>query len=268
MRAPVVRALGFESAWGRGVAAWPADARAAAAGRLVLSLGDPGAGPERSRRTPRECLWGVAAIEAMLEDGGARRGVLAGEGTALIAVTAAAYGASNRAFIERTGASPYFPYTAPAAVPAEIAIEFGLAGPQMILIGGPPATLQAIWHAAVLLDTGACAQALVLAVETFEECADLYARARRRAREPLVEAVACLWLLPGEGTLELAPDAEPAAPAPTEVRRRLGESFACEPLAALAHARATARATDPVTLRGVWRGERARLTWSAAWPGR
>ena len=43
----------------------------------------------------------------------------------------------------------------------------------------------------------------MLAVEIFEECADLYARARRTLRQPLVEAAACLWLEPGPGAISL-----------------------------------------------------------------
>ena len=124
-----------------------------------------------------------------------------GERTALLYVTAAAYGASNRAFIERRGGVMHFAYTAPAVVPAEVAIEFGVAGPYGILIGGAPATLRAIEQAARLLEAGTCDRALVLAVEIFEECADLYARHRRSYRWPLVETAACLWLERGAGAL-------------------------------------------------------------------
>ena len=180
MNAPRVRALGWHSGWGPGIATLPADARAAAGGRAVVPMGRPPLDPERFRRPTRDCLWAVAAVGAMLEDGEARREAIAGDGTALIYVTAAAYAASNRAFIERTSAV-YFPYTAPAAAPAEVAIEYGLTGPLAILIGGPVTTLRAIWHAAALLGAGACDRVLVLAVEIFEECADLYALAGRGA---------------------------------------------------------------------------------------
>jgi hypothetical protein len=64
----------------------------------------------------------------MLEDGKASREAIAGERTALLYVTAAAYGASNRAFIERRGGVVHFAYTAPAVL-AEVAIEFGVVGP-------------------------------------------------------------------------------------------------------------------------------------------
>src|SRR4029453_15078660 len=201
--APSVRAAGLCSAWGAGVAAVPADARAAAAGRSLLGLGRPALQGERFRRATRECLWALAAVEAMLEDGRAERGAIAGDRTALIFVSAAVYGASNRAFIEGTGGGTHFAYTAPAGVPGEAAIEYRLRGPSVLLIGGPPAALRAMWYAATLLAAHACDRALVLGVETFEECADLYARARRRTAPPLVEAAACLWLEPGDGRLVL-----------------------------------------------------------------
>src|SRR3989442_10956472 len=103
--------------------------------------------------------------------------------------------------MEGSGSGIHFAYTAPAVVPAEVAIEFGVTGPYAVFLGGPPATLRAIWQGAILLDSGACDRALVLAVEIFEECADLYARAPRLTGRPLVEAAGCLWLEPGRGRL-------------------------------------------------------------------
>jgi hypothetical protein len=258
VNAPCVRALGWHSGWGRGIAALPADAHGAAGGRAVVPMGRPPLDPERFRRTTRDCLWGVAAVGAMLEDGDARREVIAGDRTALIYVTAAAYAASNRAFIERTSAV-YFPYTAPAAAPAEVAIEYGLTGPLAILIGGPVTTLRAIWHGAALLAAGACDRALVLAVEMFEECADLYAQTGVAATGPLVEAAGCLWLEPGQGELTL----EEGVGAPAEARRRAGETFACEPLAALGLFRRRPGGPAPLAVGAEWCGARARLTWRA-----
>jgi len=263
VEAPAIRAIGLWTGWGRGAGAFPADAAVAAAGRPVLSLGraedaDPRLGAERFRRATRECLWALASVGAMLEDGGAAREALAGARTALVYVTAAAYGASNRAFIESSGSGTHFAYTAPAVVAAEVAIEFGFAGPSMVLIGGAPATIQGIWHAATLLASGACDRALVLAVELFEECADLYVRAGRACSRPLVEAAACVWLTPGEGRLAL--DAAGLGRVGADsVRRRLGETFACEPLAALGVERAAGRGAR--TLCGSWRGQTAALSW-------
>ncbi len=258
-RAPSVRALGFLSAWGRGIDALPGDARAAARGRRVLSLGRPAREGERFRRATREGLLALAAVEMALEDGGAGREAIAGGGTALIYVTAAAYGPSNRRFIEGRGGSIHFAETAPAVAPAEVSIELGLSGPYAIFIGGPPATLRAISHAAMLLEAGACEGALVLAVEIFEECADLYARARRPTAGPLVEAAGCLWLEPGRGALHI--DSARGERRETEIRRRLGETFCCEPLAALDLWRRRG-AAGTLDLTGRWRGETARLVWT------
>lgn len=254
-----MRALGLRSGWGPGLAALPADARRAAAGRAVMPLGRPPLDEERFRRATRDCLWGVAAVDAMLEDGRARREVIAGDRTALIYVTAAAYAPSNRAFIERAGAV-YFPYTAPAAAPAEVAIEYGLTGPLAIFVGGAVTTLRAIWHGAGLLAAGACDRALVLAVELFEECADLYAEVGASRAGPLVEAAACLWMEPGRGELSLEEGAR--GPEGEEVRRRAGEMFSCESLAALGLAWRVRSRAVPLAVTAGWCGERARLVWS------
>lgn len=259
MRAPAIRAVGLLSGWGSGVASLPADATRAAAGRAVLTLERPALDAERFRRSRRECLLGVAAVSAMLEDAGAGAEAISGEGTALLFATAAAYAASNREFIEEHGGSVYFPYTAVAAVPAEVAIEFGLTGPYEMLVGGPTATMRAIARAAALLESGACDRALVLAVEIFEECADLFGRARGRLARPLVEAAGCLWLEPGEGDLTLE-HARGRRSERAGTRLRLGEMLACEPLAALALARDGG--VGPLRIEGAWRGETARLWWS------
>lgn len=256
--APVVRALGLHSGWGRGAAAFPADAVAQAAGRSLIPLERPPIEGERFRRSGRESLWAIASVHAALEDAGVGPEAIAGEGTALLYVSAAAYAASNRAFIERGRLGVHFPYTAPAVLPAEVAIEFGVTGPLQILVGGPPATLAAVWQAAMLLDRGECDRALVLAVETFAECADLYRRARRLLRAPLVETAACLWLEPGDGALEFSSGREARRPDPSAISQRLGETLACEPLAVLGLWRQQG-VKGPVTLSGGWLGETATL---------
>jgi hypothetical protein len=141
-------------------------------------------------------------------------------------------------------------------VPAEAAIEFGLTGAYVILVGGAAATIEALWQAERLLATGAAERALVLAVETFAECADLYARARWPVGTPLVEAAACALLEPGPPALTAAPAAA-ASRREAAVRRRAGETFACGPLIALALA--AARGDDPWRLTGLWRGRRTSL---------
>jgi 3-oxoacyl-(acyl-carrier-protein) synthase len=231
--------------WGPGLGALPRDARAAAAGRAVIPLGRPALDGDRFRRATRECLLGVAAVEALLADAGLSRAAIRGTGTALLYATAAAYGAANRAFIEQGPATRtlHFPYTAPSAVPAEVAIEFGLTGPYVIFIGAAEATREALWHGAGLLGRGACERALVLAVEIVEECADLFARARWLADRPLVEAAAAVLLTPDDGVG--GDPVRAAEPLLAAVTRRTGETFACAPLIALALARAEAGAEAP-----------------------
>jgi hypothetical protein len=250
--------------WGAGVSALPADARAAAAGRRVVAFPSPPPAAERFRRATRECLLGVAAVEALLGDAGLAREDIRGSGTALVYVTAGAYGAANRAFVEGgsvASSTLHFPYTAPSAVPGEVAIEFGLTGAYEILIGGAAATIDALWRATELLAGGRCARALVLAVETFAECEDLYARGRWLVRPPLVESAACALLMPGRLAATYAP-AEAPSPLETLARARTGETLACAPLIALALARAAGEAGG-VSLTGEWRGRRAGLTLEA-----
>ncbi|HEV8440830.1 MAG TPA: beta-ketoacyl synthase N-terminal-like domain-containing protein [Methylomirabilota bacterium] len=258
MRAPTVRALGWLSAGAHLLSA----GEQPTGGDRVLSLGRPASSDERLRRSTRECLLAVAAVRAMLEDARADVDAIAGERTGLLYATAAGYGASNRGFIEG-GGGIHFAYTAPAVIPAEVAIRFGVTGPYGIFLGGPPATLRAIWQAAIWLESGACDRALVLAVETFEECADLYARAGRLLRWPLVETAGCLWLEAGGGRLLFES---------TRGRghRRAsagdgGERFSCQPLATL-HRWRQGDGSEPLELDGAWRGEQARLRWTVGAP--
>jgi hypothetical protein len=245
-----VAGVGVITGWGRGVEALPADARAAADGRYVVTIPRPAPPGDRLRRATRECLLGIGAVEELLRTVARPRAELAGAGTALLYVTASAYGAANRAFLEGGGGTLHFPYTAPSAVPAEVAIEYGLCGAYVNFVGGAAATIDALWYAGSLLERGACTQALVLAVETFAECADLYRRARWLAAGPLVEAAACALLRPGGGRAAYDPDPVGVGAA----RRRTGQTFACEPLIALAVA-----GGDPAAVAGRWRGRPAGL---------
>jgi hypothetical protein len=122
--------------------------------------------------------------------------------------------------------------------------------------------VDALWQATLLLERGRCERALVLAVETFAECADLYARGRWLAGRPLVEAAACALLTPGALRARYG-EASSASRLETLARRRAGETFACAPLLALALA-GDDRARGPVALTGAWRGRRAALTWAAS----
>jgi hypothetical protein len=255
-------AIGLVTPWGEGLAALPGDARRAAGSRRVVAMPRIEIAGDRFRRATRECLMGVAAVEAMLREARLDRGALAGDGTALVYVTAAAYGAANREFAAPStpAGALHFPYTAPSAVAAEVAIEFGLRGGYVILVGGAVSTVDALWQAGRSVARGDSERALVLAVETFAECEDLYARARFRVPAPLVEAAACALLLPGEGELALeapvASSARAASPLEALARRRAGETFSCAPLIALA----LGRESDPHgELTAEWRGRRAGL---------
>ena len=189
--------LGLITAWGHGLESLPDDAVAAAAGRDVLTLPTPVRPGDRYRRSTRESLLALAAVDALLQATSLSRDALAGGRTALMYATAAAYAASNRAFVESSSGTVYFPYTAPSAVPAEVAIELGLSGAYLTFLGGAAATQEALLHAGRLLRDGECDRALVLAVETFADCGDLFRRGRWLVRKPLVEAAACVMLLPG-----------------------------------------------------------------------
>jgi hypothetical protein len=241
-----LRASSVLTGWGAGLAAIPADVVGAARSRTVVPLDPRPRRDDRLRRATRECLLGIDAVEALLEDAGLDRGMLAGPETALLYVTAAAYGASNRTFVEGGGGALHFPYTAPSAVPAEVAIEFGMCGPYAVVIGGAAATIDAMAHASRLLARGACARAIVLAVETFVECEALHHRGGTAPAGPMVEAAAAALFEPGE-------------PGLTIPRRVVSEpgGFACAPLMALARASAEAVAVE---VRGQWRGRDAGLT--------
>jgi 3-oxoacyl-[acyl-carrier-protein] synthase III len=250
--------VGLITGWGEGVGALPADAARASAGRSTVAIERPRLDGVRFRRATRECLLGVAAVRALLGASGQGPGDIAGETTALLHVTAAGYGASNRAFIEAapTAGTLHFPYTAPSAVPAEVAIEFGLTGAYVIFVGGATATIEALAHAARLIERGECEHALVLAVETFRECEDLHARSRWLLGRPLVEAAACALLGPGRDRLAVA-DATATTNLVRHARRRAGETLACEPLIALALGLESG--DDRLRVSGEWRGRRLAL---------
>jgi hypothetical protein len=240
--------------WGEGVTALPADAREAATAHPVIRLTRPPLEGERFRRATRECLLGVAAVQQMLREAGLERSAIAGPRTALLFVTAGAYGASNVEFIAGRAGTLHFPYTAPSALSAEVAIEFGLTGAYVILIGGPTATVDALWQAGRLLAQGRCDRALVLAVETFDECGELWRRARWALPAPLVEAAVCAMLVRGTSGVTVTGGGSSAA-LELEAQTRAGSTLACGPLIALALASEAGGGETSVT--GTWRGRRA-----------
>jgi hypothetical protein len=141
-------------------------------------------------------------------------------------------------------------------VPAEVAIEYGLTGGYVILVGGASAGVDALWQASTMLAAGRADLALVLAVETFDECADLWTRGRWVTPRPLVEAAACAVLAGDGGEISYGPGGA-ASTLEALAARRAGETLACAPLVELALARAAGVPTARVT--GRWRGRRAQI---------
>lgn len=193
--AVAVRGCGLLTGWGAGLHSLPTHAVAAAQGRRLLPVATPTLASERLRRATRECLLGVAAVEAALEDGHLSRHEVAGSRTALVYASASSYAAANWTFLtSETENALHFPYTAPSAVPAEVTIQFGITGPYLTLLSGANAGLEALWQAATLLTTAQCDRVLVLGVETFQECAELYTTGRWLLGTPRLEAAVCLIL--------------------------------------------------------------------------
>jgi hypothetical protein len=191
----VVRGYSLTTGWGEGLQSLPANARAAADGCYVLPVPTAACIDDRLRRATRECALAVAAVEQALANGTMTRSDLAGPRTALVYASASAYAAANWAFLigDKENAL-YFPYTAPSAVPGEVTIQFGITGPYLSLLSGANAGIEALWQAATLLINDQCDRALILGVETFMECEDLYASGRWLLSAPLVEAATCLIL--------------------------------------------------------------------------
>jgi hypothetical protein len=194
---PRIRGVGVLTGWGEGAAALQA-AKAEHVSGLV-TVPTPVLDGDRFRRATRECLLAVAAAKAAIADAGLPEAELVGPRTGILYVSATGYAAANRAFLEdETSTTLHFPYTSPSAVPGEVTIELGVRGPYVNLMGGAPATFQALWWAASWLTEGRADRVLVLAVEAFHEVRDLFGRARRLYEGPLVEGAACVLLEAGE----------------------------------------------------------------------
>ena len=190
-----VRGWGLLTGWGCGLSSLPTNVHSAAPGQRILPVATPRLDSERLRRATRECLLGVAAVEAALDHGHMSHAEVAGSRTGLIFASASAYAAANWTFV--TGGTEnalHFPYTAPSAVPGEVTIQFGITGPYLTLLSGANAGIEALWQAVTLLTTAQCDRAIVLGVETFQECAELYAAGRWLLGTPLTEVAACLIL--------------------------------------------------------------------------
>ncbi len=199
--APRIRGVGMITGWGEGVAALPdTPPSGVERGRGLITAPTPVLDGDRFRRASRECLLAVAAAKAAVADAGLAEAALAGPRTGILYVSATGYAAANRAFLEDEASTTlHFPYTSPSAVPGEVTIELGIRGPYVNLMGGGPATLEALWWAARWLAEGRADRVLVLAMEAFHEVRDLFGRARRLYVGPLVEGAACLLLEPETG---------------------------------------------------------------------
>ena len=198
VRAPALRGVGLLTGWGSG----PPDGEMPQpdGARGLVPVPTPALAGERFRRATRECLLAVAAGRAAVADAGLDPAALAGSRTGILYVSATGYAAANRAFLEDEASTTlHFPYTSPSSVPAEVTIEFGVQGPYVNLMGGATAALQGLWYAARWLADGAADRVLLVAVEAVHEVRDLFARARRLYRGPLVEGAAALLLEPGAG---------------------------------------------------------------------
>ena len=194
---PGVRMTGYSvmTGWGAGLHSLPTQAAVAAAGCRILPIAVPPSSDERLRRATRECVLAVSVVEQALASRTLPGSDIAGPRTALVYASASAYAAANWAFlVDDKESTLFFPYTAPSAVPGEVTIQFGITGPYLSLLSGANAGIEALWQAATLLMNDQCDRALVLGVETFTGCEDLYAAGRWLLRSPLVEAAVCLIL--------------------------------------------------------------------------
>jgi beta-ketoacyl synthase-like protein len=190
-----VRGWGLLTGWGTGLQSLPTAPSVAAQGQRLLPVTTPDLASERLRRATRECLLGVAAVQAALDDSHLARHEVAGARTALVYASASSYAAANWTFAtSATENALHFPYTAPSAVPAEVTIQFGITGPYLTLLSGANAGIEALWQAMTLLTMAQCDRVVVLAVETFQECAELYTTGRWLLGTPLLESAACLIL--------------------------------------------------------------------------
>ena len=192
-----VRVTGYSvmTGWGAGLHNLPMQAAVAAAGGRILPIAVPPSSDERLRRATRECVLAVSVVEQALASRTLPGSDIAGPRTALVYASASAYAAANWAFlVDDKESTLFFPYTAPSAVPGEVTMQFGITGPYLSLLSGANAGIEALWQAATLLSNDQCDRALVLGVETFTGCEDLYTAGRWLLRSPLVEAAVCLIL--------------------------------------------------------------------------
>jgi hypothetical protein len=195
--APAIRGVGVLATWWNdGDTALAETPLPAAAGFVPVPT--PALAGDRFRRLTRECLLAVAAVQCAVARAHMPASDLAGPRTGVLYVSATSHAAANRQFLEEERSTTlHFPYTAPSAVPGEVAIEFGIRGPFVVLTGGATTTLEAVWIAAGWLARGLADRVVLLSVEAVREVVDLFLRARPLYRRPLLEGAACVILEPG-----------------------------------------------------------------------
>jgi hypothetical protein len=93
-------------------------------------------------------------------------------------------------------------------------------------------------------------------VETFDECAALWRRARWTLPGPLVEAAACALVVAGVPDVAAA-SGSAVGTLEAVAQRRAGSTMACGPLIALALAREAGGGATTVS--GTWRGRRSTI---------
>lgn len=186
----------------------------------------PGA-PERLARTDRLCHLALLAAHRALGDppGGDRPvAVVFASGHATLLTNLRYYDKIQRR--GPRGADPKrFPYTSPNAAAGEVAIAFGLVGPNVTLASGFASGVEALGVGARLVARGRAPQALVVVADAWgDELEALLARAGTALADGPREGAAAVLLAPagtpGPGVLEelragrAAPNPGPLTPAP------------------------------------------------------
>src|SRR4029450_4108209 len=119
-----VRGWGPLPGWGAAPQALPTPPAVATQEQRLLPVATPDLTGERLRRATRECLLGVAAVQAALDQSCLAPHEVAGARTALVYASASSYAAANWTFVtSETENALHFPYTRPRAVPAEVTIQ-------------------------------------------------------------------------------------------------------------------------------------------------
>src|SRR5215218_3706684 len=94
-----VRGWGLLTGWGAGLHSLPALPAVATQGQRLLPVATPALASERLRRATRECLLGVAAVQAALDHSCLAPHEVAGARTALVYASASSYAAANWTFV-------------------------------------------------------------------------------------------------------------------------------------------------------------------------